>query len=862
MSASPATVGLPPQTPSKPDSSAQASTSEKRTPPSHLRSSVATSTAGQILNQHLFHLNAKDMEGKWLGPIAIDKFKKDFGPKSRNGHNLPTVNLFKDFDTTVKGEKAFVQSILDSGLLKGSDLWCKDTHNIFGRDVTTDADHALKFSPDVSFMGSDYLDMKARSEERLERLLGDILFFGDLKGSNSQDPCRYITSDADRALLGSVAVDGADSDLALLVRGQFACYARAICANSHRTHLHAFIILPEYARLLYFDRSGVAFSELFDWRNTTHLAEFILNFAQASALERGIDTSVTKVPRQDTLVQQAHKIFREAREANDVLPDEVTWESVFKSTKSEHTTYWLCNVYDEVSTTFHRVLTYRVHTSSPYFAGRATKGYIGVDIDEGIVAYMKRSWRIADDAFPKERDIYRLFDTPDKNGKSVPHLPGCYFGGDVPRDSDALSAHYFEWKSTAKPGETWTPPSSIEFFKTRMADYADAHQEYKDIRRGASALGRASLTDADIEMTSYILTVTLFKRIGSKLRNFKSTRQLCIAVRDAIETHDAAYHLWNVLHRDISEGNILIAKVKGKPGQVEGLLIDWDLCIELKKYTEARRKSRTGTWAFMSARMLEQPKGFAHEIFDDLESFCHVLHWHVLRFRHTTGLGPGKKGDLWAAMGRIFNPDETQLTAGAAADQKQNLLRGSIKPVTQARRTIHPREVQDIMVAFCKPFKLYYAQPPDAPTVFELDDPDFMVEYDKLVADHEADVDKGYKMCTHAYMRRVLTAHIDANESWVQDGPSQDQYPPHIRQAAAQDKDIDPFYRETATGVSISRPSEVAKAPSKRPFGDSDGTLFDSRFYSHGSGRTSGYTTEVTAASDTTDGARKKQRTA
>lgn len=57
--------------------------------------------------------------------------------------------------------------------------------------------------------------------------------------------------------------------------------------------------------------------------------------------------------------------------------------------------------------------------------------------------------------------------------------------------------------------------------------------------------------------------------------------------------HEAAYKLKDVLHRDISEGNILIAKIPGKKGQVEGLLIDWDLCIEIKRFASARRKSRT-----------------------------------------------------------------------------------------------------------------------------------------------------------------------------------------------------------------------------------------------------------------------------
>ncbi|VDC01240.1 unnamed protein product [Peniophora sp. CBMAI 1063] len=123
-------------------------------------------------------------------------------------------------------------------------------------------------------------------------------------------------------------------------------------------------------------------------------------------MERGIDTSVTKIAACDPLVKEAYQIFERAHKAGDELPDEVTWDSVFKSHESENTTYWLCNVYDQTKRSFHRVLTYRVHTSSLHFIGRGTQGFVGVDVDEKAVTYMKRSWRIDPETFPIERGIY------------------------------------------------------------------------------------------------------------------------------------------------------------------------------------------------------------------------------------------------------------------------------------------------------------------------------------------------------------------------------------------------------------------------------------------------------------------------
>ena len=52
--------------------------------------------------------------------------------------------------------------------------------------------------------------------------------------------------------------------------------------------------------------------------------------------------------------------------------------------------------------------------------------------------------------------------------------------------------------------------------------------------------------------------------------------------------HDGAFFDALILHRDISEGNIIIT-VEG-----EGLLIDWDLCINLRNQdAAARRPERT-----------------------------------------------------------------------------------------------------------------------------------------------------------------------------------------------------------------------------------------------------------------------------
>ena len=53
--------------------------------------------------------------------------------------------------------------------------------------------------------------------------------------------------------------------------------------------------------------------------------------------------------------------------------------------------------------------------------------------------------------------------------------------------------------------------------------------------------------------------------------------------------HDAAYYDANILHRNISAGNIMI--LEGGGG---GFLIDWDICVRIEEGTEpSERVERT-----------------------------------------------------------------------------------------------------------------------------------------------------------------------------------------------------------------------------------------------------------------------------
>jgi len=94
-----------------------------------------------------------------------------------------------------------------------------------------------------------------------------------------------------------------------------------------------------------------------------------------------------------------------------------------------------------------------------------------------------------------------------------------------------------------------------------------------------------------------------------------------MALRDAIKAHRSLYLNGNILHRDISENNIIITDPENADGN-SGMLIDLDLAKEIGTRSGARHQ--TGTMEFMAIEVL---LNVDHTYRHDLESFFYVLIW-------------------------------------------------------------------------------------------------------------------------------------------------------------------------------------------------------------------------------------------
>ncbi|KAL7279490.1 hypothetical protein ACG7TL_007333 [Trametes sanguinea] len=149
--------------------------------------------------------------------------------------------------------------------------------------------------------------------------------------------------------------------------------------------------------------------------------------------------------------------------------------------------------------------------------------------------------------------------------------------------------------------------------------------------------------------------------VGRGLTEFRSTRELVAALRDAVIGHQQAWLRAGILHRDVSVGNILIVDEPSSEASSCGFLHDFDYssmspeedpdtapAADAAPSTQKGplssdaaapdpadnngRKERTGTYYFIAYDLLlSQSRNVIHTAHHDLESAYWILIWVVLR---------------------------------------------------------------------------------------------------------------------------------------------------------------------------------------------------------------------------------------
>ncbi|OJD22161.1 hypothetical protein ACJ73_06495 [Blastomyces percursus] len=123
-----------------------------------------------------------------------------------------------------------------------------------------------------------------------------------------------------------------------------------------------------------------------------------------------------------------------------------------------------------------------------------------------------------------------------------------------------------------------------------------------------------------------VLRCLVISPAGRSIYKYQSPLELLKALRDAIKAHRSLYLDGNILHRDISENNIIITDPDEADGH-SGMLSDLDLAKEVGSGRSGARH-QTGTMEFMAIEVL---LNIDHTYRHDLESFLYVLIWQCAR---------------------------------------------------------------------------------------------------------------------------------------------------------------------------------------------------------------------------------------
>lgn len=190
----------------------------------------------------------------------------------------------------------------------------------------------------------------------------------------------------------------------------------------------------------------------------------------------------------------------------------------------------------------------------------------------------------------------------------------------------AISLDYYnEIESTAnlRRGLRWG--THRKFAKMRFRD-RDGNIDGQRQEVAGSGDGLADYTEeTDNFFQNRILAYIVTSPVGRPLHTFQCHLELLQVFRDAIKCHRSLYHDANILHQDVSPGNIIIldGQDEEKP---QGVLIDLDSAIELAEGAETE-PDITGTRPFMAIGVLKNER---HTYRHDLESFLYVFLWTII----------------------------------------------------------------------------------------------------------------------------------------------------------------------------------------------------------------------------------------
>ncbi|KAF2817567.1 uncharacterized protein BDZ99DRAFT_373500 [Mytilinidion resinicola] len=205
---------------------------------------------------------------------------------------------------------------------------------------------------------------------------------------------------------------------------------------------------------------------------------------------------------------------------------------------------------------------------------------------------------------------------------------------------------------------------------TRKRRSNSRHQSMRPPKRSCSD----SPTKGNSSRRNRVHRRLIMGRVGKSIYDASSLVAMITGILGGIKGHESLLER-NVLHRDISVGNIMLEK-----DEDDGFLIDLDLAIEMDRKEASGAPSKTGTKVFMAIGALY---GEHHNFMHDLESFFWVLFWLCVHWN-----GPDQKRS------------RTEYESWNYKDTEELAM---IKKGTVDEQDKFDKKVDDNFTAYCKP---------------------------------------------------------------------------------------------------------------------------------------------------------------
>ncbi|TFK87926.1 hypothetical protein K466DRAFT_490031, partial [Polyporus arcularius HHB13444] len=369
--------------------------------------------------------------------------------------------------------------------------------------------------------------------------------------------------------------------------GQHIAYVQEVFTRQFRIFFFTVSLAGPCARFFRWDRSGCIVSESFDIHERPDLlCEFLWRFSQASVISRGHDTTV------DRALPEHEVLFRTLVEEETSLQLGLVGEALARAIAQHYEPgkVMIVHVPAEGETLRHRrFLISRPVMSAFSLAGRGTRGYWAVDLTCRTVVFLKDTWR-SRSLEELEGDTLRYL-----NAADVRNVPFLVAHGDVLAATHATCrTEYQGTKTDEYTSQVWV---------CRVGDKAARVTRRRHYR-------------------------LVLGPVGYDLRFFQGADELLHATYDVFIAMVDALRKDSRVHRDISAGNVILARERGSEpnSRRKGYLIDWETSSHVDNAGLALKPGRAGTWEFMSIKMLSDVHGSERQtIEDDMESLLYVV---------------------------------------------------------------------------------------------------------------------------------------------------------------------------------------------------------------------------------------------